>query len=88
MFAYGGDLGVLVRCTEKINMQVQQAVSKANSMLAFKVQTFFKTCRGCVGFVGPHLKDCVQSGFCYLKIDKLTLVSLQLTYTAFILGMR
>jgi len=58
-------LGVLVHQSLKVSMQVQQAVKKANDMLAFIARGFVYRSRDVLlqvyrALVRPHLEYCVQ----------------------------
>ena len=59
------DLGVLVHSSLMVSMQVQQAIKKANGMLAFIARGFEYRSRDVLlqlhmALVRPHLEYCVQ----------------------------
>ncbi|XP_055490631.1 uncharacterized protein LOC129696607 [Leucoraja erinacea] len=55
------DLGVMVHQSLKVGMQVQQAVKKANGMLAFIAKGFeYRSREVLLQLVRPHLEYCVQ----------------------------
>ena len=69
------DLGVLIHQSLQISMQVQQAVKKANGMLAFVVRGYEYRSRDAVlqlyrALVRPHLEYCVQFWSPFLRKDQ------------------
>ena len=75
------DLGVLVHQLLKVSMQVQQAVKKANSMLAFIVRGLEYRSRDVLqlyrALVRPHREYCVQFCSPFLRKDVLALEGVQ-----------
>jgi len=75
------DLGVLVHQSQKVSIQVQQAVKKANGMLAF-IARGFEYSRDVLlqlyrALVRPHLEYCVQFWSPFLRKDVLALEGVQ-----------
>ncbi len=86
------DLGVLVHQSLKVSMQVQQAVKKANGMLAFIVRGFEYRSKDVLlqlyrALVRPHLEYCVQFWSPYLRKDVLAMEGVQRRFTRLIPGM-
>ena len=86
------DLGVLVQETQKVSMQVQQVVKKANGMLAFIAKGMEYKNREVLlqlyrVLVRPHLEYCVQFWCPYLRKDILALEAVQRRFTRLIPGM-
>ena len=84
--------GVLVHQRLKISMQVQQAVKKANGMLAFIERGFEYRNRDVLlqlyrALVRPHLEYCVQLWSPFLRKDVLALKRVQGRFTRLIPGM-
>ena len=76
------DLGVLVPQSPKVSMQMQQAVKKANGMLAFIARGFEYRSRDVLlqlyrALVRPHRKYCVQFWSPFLRKDVLALEGVQ-----------
>ena len=86
------DLGVLVHQSLKVSMQVQQAVKKANGMLAFIARGFEYRSRDvllqlCRALLRPHLEYCAQFWSPFLRKDVLALEGAQRRFTRLIPGM-
>ena len=86
------DLGVLVHQSLKVSMQVQQAVKKANGMLAFIARGFeFRSKEVLLqlyrALVRPHLEYCVQFWSPNLRKDILAIEGVQRRFTRLISGM-
>ena len=86
------DLGVMVHQTLKVGMQVQQAVKKANGMLAFIAKGFEYRSREVLlqlyrVLVRPHQEYCVQFWSPNLRKDILAIEGVQRRFTRLIPGM-
>ena len=86
------DLGVMVHQSLKVGMQVQQAVKKANGMLAFIAKGFEYRSREVLlqlyrVLVRPHLEYCVQFWSPNLRKDILAIEGVQRRFTRLIPGM-
>ena len=86
------DLGVLVHQSLKVGMQVQQAVKKANGMLAFITRGFQYRSKEVLlqlyrALVRPHLEYCVQFWSPNLRKDILVIEAVQRRFTRLIPGM-
>lgn len=87
------DLGVLVHESLKVSMQVQQAIRKANGVLAFIARGIeYKNTEVLLQLytvlVRPHLEYCVQFWGPYLRKDVLALEAVQRRFTRLIPAMR
>ena len=86
------DLGVMVHQSLKVGMQVQQAVKKANGMLAFIAKGFEYRSREVLlqlyrVLVRPHLEYCVQFWSPNLRKDIIAIEGVQRRFTRLIPGM-
>ena len=86
------DLGVMVHQSLKVGMQVQQAVKKANGMLAFIAEGFQYRSRQVLlqlyrVLVRPHLEYCVQFWSPTLRKDILAIEWGPRMFTRLIAGM-
>ena len=86
------DLGAMVHQSLKVGMQVQQAVKKANGMLAFIAKGFEYRSREVLlqlyrVLVRPHLEYCVQFWSPNLRKDILAIEGVQRRFTRLIPGM-
>ena len=86
------DLGVLVHQSMKVSMQVQQAVKKANGMLAFITRGIEYRSKEVLlqlyrALVRPHLEYCVQFWSPNLRKDILAIEGVQRRFTRLIPGM-
>ncbi|XP_055492473.1 uncharacterized protein LOC129697841 [Leucoraja erinacea] len=86
------DLGVMVHQSLKVGMQVQQAVKKANGMLAFIAKGFeYRSGEVLLQLyrvlVRPHLEYCVQFWSPNLRKDILAIEGVQRRFTRLIPGM-
>ena len=87
------DLGVLVHESQKLSLQVQQVIKKANGMLAFIARGMEYKSREVMlqlyrVLVRPHLEYCVQFWSPYLRKDVLALEGVQRRFTRLIPEMR
>jgi len=87
------DLGILVQDSPKVNMQVQLAVRKVNSMLAFISRRLEYKSRDVLlrlykALVRPYLEYCEQFWAPYLRKDVLALEGVQRRFTRMIPGMK
>ncbi|XP_059843112.1 uncharacterized protein LOC132403641 isoform X1 [Hypanus sabinus] len=85
------DLGVIVHQSLEVGMQVQQAVKKANGMLAFIAKGFEYRSREFLlqlykALVRPHLEYCVQFWSPNLRKDILATEGVQRRFTRLIPG--
>ena len=87
------DLGVLVHESQKLSLQVQQVIKKANGMLAFIAKGMEYKSREVLlqlykVLVRPQLEYCVQFWSPYLRKDILALEGVQRRFTRLIPEMR
>ena len=86
------DQGVMVHQSSKVSRQVQQAVKKANGMLAFIAKGFEYRSREVLlqlyrVLVRPHLEYCVQFWSPNLRKHILAIEGVQRRFTRLIPGM-